>query len=396
MTVRQQIAVAQHDALRCAFRSGREEHHGRIVGALASMTRPRRHRSKQRAKTREHPDLAAHVFEIQHGGLRRERSHHRLELGLLDELPRGDNQLDLRGLARRLRRGRTGREVQHRRHAAFGLEPEERDDRRARGRQQHADAFASDGAPGQHTAERKARRDQPAIGQRLELDVIGNRVTAAVLLARLEQRIEQRRLDLRGREHRLHHLVAQRTAQRGAARATGDAFGRRQTARWKNADANTREPSLPDLPGQSRERRELRALDAHHHQRRLGAFGNDGGTLVDLHQPAGRRDASLGKDDAGRARLDRANHRADRQRIGRIDGEGVDDGEERLRPPLLRDERVDREDRIAWQERAEQQAVEERRVIGGNHRVRHRRARVLEAFDLHAIQQTQNRRASRP
>ena len=35
MTVRQQIAVAQDDALRRAFRSRREEHDRRIVGALA-------------------------------------------------------------------------------------------------------------------------------------------------------------------------------------------------------------------------------------------------------------------------------------------------------------------------------------------------------------------------
>ena len=38
----------------------------------------------------------------------------------------------------------------------------------------------------------------------------------------------------------------------------------------------------------------------------------------------GRRDAPFGKDDAGRAGFDRADHRADRQRVGRIDRQRVD------------------------------------------------------------------------
>ena len=88
--------------------------------------------------------------------------------------------------------------------------------------------------------------------------------------------------------------------------------------------------------------------------------------------------------------LDRANHGADRQRIGRIDRHRVDDSEEGPRPPLPGDERVDGEDRVAGQERAEQQPVEKRRVIGRDHRVRQRRADVLDPLDLHAIEQAQD------
>ena len=152
------------------------------------------------------------------------------------------------------RRRRAGREVEHRRHAPFGLQGEERDDRRARRRQQHADALARPRprAPARAPSAKLAVIEA-AVGQRPQLDVVGDDVAAAVLLTRLEQRVEQRRVDRRGREHRLHHLVAERAAQRGAPRAAGHAFGRGQPARRQDADADAREPAAA---GPCRPRRE--------------------------------------------------------------------------------------------------------------------------------------------
>ncbi len=129
MTVRQQIAVTQDNALRRAFRSGREEHHRGLIGPFGSMVRSRGDRTKQGTETTEQSNLSTNVFEVEHRGLRRERIDHRFQLGLLDELPRRDDQLDLRSRARRLRRSRTSREVEHRGHATVSLEPKERDDR---------------------------------------------------------------------------------------------------------------------------------------------------------------------------------------------------------------------------------------------------------------------------
>ena len=211
-----------------------------------------------------------------------------------------------------------------------------------------------------------------------------------MLLTRVEQRVEQRRVDASGREHRLHHLVAERAAQRDATGAAGHALGRRQHARRQDAHVNPRKQASTDLAGQARERRELHTVDAHGQQRGLRALGNDRGPFVHLHQRSGRRDAAFRKDDAGRAGFHRADHRADGERVRRIDRQRVDEREERLRPPLLRDQRVDGEDRIAGQERAEQQAVEKRRVIGGDHRLRQRRARVLEPLDSHAVEQSED------
>ena len=88
--------------------------------------------------------------------VRRERRDQRLELGLLDEAARGDDERDLGGAAGRLRP--TPAPVEKLSIAGtrpLGLQREERDERRARRRQQHADALARARPRGQHA--RRAR-----------------------------------------------------------------------------------------------------------------------------------------------------------------------------------------------------------------------------------------------
>ena len=184
--------------------------------------------------------------------MRLERRHERLELRLLDERARRDDERDLRAAARGDRRRRARREVEHRRHALLGLQREEGDDRRARRRQQHADAFARTRPPRQHTAKRIAGRDETAVAQGTHLEIVGHDVAAAVLLTRVEQRVEERRIDASGREHRLHHLVAERAAQRDATGAAGHAFGRRQQARRQDAQGESAETGVdgPCRPGE--------------------------------------------------------------------------------------------------------------------------------------------------
>ena len=211
----------------------------------------------------------------------------------------------------------------------------------------------------QHRTEREAAGHQPAIAQWPHLEIVGDEVAAAVLLARFEQRVEQRRIDPRGGEHRVHHLIAERAAQRDATRAAAHTVRRGQHARRQHANPDLRQEAPTDLAREPRERRELDAVDANREKRGLCPLGDDGRPFVDLHQRPGRGDAALGEDDAGRAGLDRANHRPNRQRIGRIDRKRVDEHEKRLRPPLLRDKRIDGEDRVARQKRAEQQPVQE-------------------------------------
>ena len=105
-----------------------------------------------------------------------------------------------------------GGEVEHRGHAPLGLQREEGDEGCARRRKQHADAFAFACPLRQHTAERIAGRDETSVTQGTHLEIVGHEVAAAVLVARVDQRVEQRGIDARGREHRLHHLVAEGAA----------------------------------------------------------------------------------------------------------------------------------------------------------------------------------------
>ena len=211
-----------------------------------------------------------------------------------------------------------------------------------------------------------------------------------MLLARFEQRVEQCRIDPRGGEHRVHHLIAERSAQRGATRSAAHTVRRGQHSRRQHANPDFWQEATTDLAREPRERSELDAVDANREKRGPCPLGDDGRPFVDLHERPGRGDAALGEDDAGRPALDGANHRPNRQRIGWIDRKCVDEHEKRLRPPLPGDKRIDSEDRLARQKRAEQQPVQERRVIRGDHRPRHGRTDVLEAFDFNPIQEPQH------
>ena len=66
MTVREQVAVAQHDALRRAFRARREEHDRRIVGAFGRCRGRLASDDRTSARSRRAgANLAAHVLEIE-------------------------------------------------------------------------------------------------------------------------------------------------------------------------------------------------------------------------------------------------------------------------------------------------------------------------------------------
>ena len=93
MAVRQQVAVAQHDALRRALRARREEHDRRLVGARRVGDAASRAIDRSSARSLANvPDLAAHVLEVEDRRLRLERGDQRLELRLLDEPARRDDQ----------------------------------------------------------------------------------------------------------------------------------------------------------------------------------------------------------------------------------------------------------------------------------------------------------------
>ena len=79
--------------------------------------------------------------------------------------------------------------------------------------------------------------------------------------------------------------------------------------------------------------------------------GDQAGTVIDLHQAAGDRDAALRKDHQRLAFLHHVDERADHDRPQRIERHCGGELEKRLDPPALRDAVVDGENRIAGQQR---------------------------------------------
>ena len=61
-----------------------------------------------------------------------------------------------------------------------------------------------------------------------------------MLLTRLEQRVEERRIDPCGGEHRVHHLIAERAAQRGATGAAAHTVRRGQDAGRQHVNPDLR------------------------------------------------------------------------------------------------------------------------------------------------------------
>ncbi len=110
-----------------------------------------------------------------------------LQLGLLDEGVRGDDPLHLRRLQRRAQVAGAGREVEHRRHAAIGVERKEGDDRAGAGRQHHADGFAALASFLQGGAQREGGADDVVVGQLPVVGIVQDDLLAPIFLAGRQQ-----------------------------------------------------------------------------------------------------------------------------------------------------------------------------------------------------------------
>ena len=258
--------------------------------------------------------------------MRFERRDQRLELRLFDESPGGENQRNLGRLACRLTDAGPAEKF-----SIAGTRPvacsaknvtsAARDVGNSTPTRSAGARPLRDGRP-----ERVACGDEPAGSSSASVRDRRRSDAAPVLTPRVEKRIEQRRVDARSGERRLHHLVTERAAKRRTSRAAGHAFrassSRAPEARGSEFSETSRRRTLPASRENGVNSTPSMRTGT---QRGARALGNHRGALVHLHQRAGRRDAPFGKDDARRAALDRANHGANRQRICRIDRQRVDE-----------------------------------------------------------------------
>ncbi len=203
------VAVGQHHALGHAFGSRREQDDR---GILRAAHHARRCAVAQSLDLVGETDRAADVLEIDDLGLRPDRGNQLVELALLDERARCQHGPDLGGLHRGQHIDRPGREIQHRRHPADGLQRHEHHGNAGGVRQQHADVLADARAGLELAAQHLRAEDQLAVGQRRAQRVLDDRLAGVAGLVGVGETLEQGLVQHGGLHDRIDHDVLQRGA----------------------------------------------------------------------------------------------------------------------------------------------------------------------------------------
>ncbi len=164
-----QIGVRQHHALGLALRAGGEQHHGRIVGphARPPVEGAREPALDETPRLVDARDLLAHVLEKD-----APRRPSAIAASTSSSLPCSTKRRDVTmvstraDLAGRFQVAGPGGEIEQRRHAAEGVETEQRHRQPLHVGQQHADIFARLRQPGELAPENQRAEHQPAVGDR--------------------------------------------------------------------------------------------------------------------------------------------------------------------------------------------------------------------------------------
>ena len=146
------------------------------------------------------------------------------------------------GLHRRQHVDGAGGEIQHRRHAADGLQRHEHHGDAGRVRQQHADVLADRRAVLELAAQHLGAEDQLAIGQPGAERVLDDRLAGIAVAVGMGQRLEQGLVQHRVLDHGVDHDVLQRGAGRVAAELALQRRVDRQLHRRQDRDRHLREP----------------------------------------------------------------------------------------------------------------------------------------------------------
>ena len=258
--VGEEIAVAQHDPLGPALRARGEQDHRRILvlDAAGPMDAAGEQTLQKAAQPVAGGDLVAQVLQPQELGVAADRGDRGLQLGLAHELAGRDHQPDLRGDHRRLEVGRAGREIEHGRHPAEGLEREEGDRGGIDVGDEHADRFAGLGPSGELAPEHQSAGHQLHVVEVGAAGVLDHGIAPAVPPPCAQQRREQGRPPIGSHEHHVGHDVVElqvRDLTPGFATQLGSD---RELARGTDRDGDLGEPVARDLAFlQPAERRQL-------------------------------------------------------------------------------------------------------------------------------------------
>ena len=313
-----------------------------------------------------------------------------LELGCDDEPLGRVDPADLCGLARSHEALGAERVVEHCRDAPARLQAEQRGHGADRVRQHDANGFAALRVARDDAAEQQRSHNELVVRERLALDVLDDDVPPAVHAARVEQRAEQGAPIVRRGEHHLGHQVGQQLAGHEAAFAAADLGRNLEPPRRQDRQRDRREPAQPDAAAHARERRVLRAVDAHGQQHRARLVGDEPGAGIDLHQRARHGDSAFGENRRALVLLDVTNQGLQRVRVRGVERKRVDDLQQRLHPPALGDLRVDRKREPIGQEHGQERGVEKRGVVGDDQHALAGLRVVLEAGHAHVVGEAQH------
>ena len=111
------------------------------------------------------------------------------------------------------------------------------------------------------------------------------------------------------------------------------------------------------------------SFDVQRQHVRAGFCGRERRPIVDFHAAAGDGDAAFGKNHHRSAGFEQRDDRFHGQRAGGIDHQVIDERKQNLKMPLRRDLRMHQVGGREGQERADQQPVDKRLMIGDDQRL---------------------------
>ncbi len=259
---------------------------------------------------------------------------------------------------------RAGGEIEHRRHPAAGVAGEQGNQRGRDVRQQQADAFAPACVAGDHTAEDERAGYQLAVTEWLAAGVLDDQLARAVPFHGLHNPVDDRGVEVAVGEGDALHDVAHARGRGTAACGAVQPGGQVELLRRQKPQGDPREPADPHLALQVGEAAVLGAFDAHRQDGRIGMVGDHARPVVHLHGRAGDGDTALREDDRLVAVAQVMNDGLQRQRVGRVQREEIHEPQEGLEGGFPGHQGVDGEGGALGEVQVDEDAVQQRHVVG--------------------------------
>ena len=327
-------------------------------------------KSRKTQRKRKHPEfvrqskLTAQVFKIKDGAAR-QRFEQRLQVGLFDELARGDDRAYARRNTRTFHRQRAGRIIQDRRHPARRGQRHDHRDRSHQVRQQDANILSIVRVPPKQTRQREAHAQNITVTVRLVSLVFHEQGPAPVHRDGVQEALEKRLADMALRCHRLHDSAEPARGERApparaACRPAVNACGSHDPQRsgWPPpAQPGGRSGATEPLPC---------PLDMHWQHPGTAFQRNQRGYRVDFHHRTVVDDTSLGKKHNRTPRTQKTQHAFHACRIAQVQRFVATMRVQPARQKTAGLTGRHNDHRIAWQKKRQHQGIQTRMMVRDN------------------------------